>query len=255
MPIRTEIDTERRVATVTIDRPEKQNALSRTMLGELRETFHALPEQDVRVVVIEGADGVFSAGADIAEFERRVSDPRAEAAYVEEIHDTYDAVEECPLPVVAKVPGPAVGAGCELVLAADLRVASTEASLALGEIDIALVPPFERLGQYLGKARVRELCFTGEPLAANEAAAQRVFNRIVSSEQLDATTTDLVEDLAGKSPHALEKTKQALRHAESVPKAESIAYRKRLEYECFDHPHFRESIEAFTEGREPTYRL
>jgi enoyl-CoA hydratase/carnithine racemase len=255
MPIRTETDSERRVATVTIDRPEKQNALSRTMLGGLRDTFLALPDEDVRVVVVEGVDGVFSAGADIAEFERRASDPRAAAAYVEEIHDTYEAVEDCPLPVVAKVSGPAVGAGCELVLAADLRVASTAASLALGEIDIALVPPFERIGQYLGKARVRELCLTGEPLTADEEAARSVFNRIVPPERLDTATAEFVDALAGKSPHALEATKRALRHGESVSKAESIAYRKRLEYECFDHPHFQESIEAFTEGREPAYRL
>lgn len=256
MAIHTEIDSERRVGTITIHRPEKRNALSRTMLDELRDAFETLPDADadVRVLVIEGTDGIFSGGADITEFQRRVGDPRAEAAYVEEIHETYEAIEDCPLPVVAKIAGPAVGAGCEIALAADLRVASTDASLALGEIDIGLVPPFERFLQYLGKARVRELCFTGEPLTADEDAAGRVFNRIVPAAELASATASLVDSLAEKSPQALSATKQALRHGESVSKDESIAYRKQLEYKCFDHPHFEESIDAFVEGREPSYR-
>lgn len=256
MPIRTEIDSDRRVGTVTIDRPEKRNALSRTMLTELQDAFGTLPDADadVRVLVVEGTDGILSAGADIAEFERRVGDPRAEAAYLEEIHETYEAVDDCPLPVVAKISGPAVGAGCEIALAADLRVASTDASLALSEIDVGMIPPFERFLQHLGKTRVRELCFTGEPLTADEEAARRVFNRIVSPDVLDATTADLVDTLAAKSPHALSATKRALRHAESVSKDESIAFRKQLEYECFDHPHFEESIDAFIEDRQPSYR-
>ena len=256
MPIHTEIDSERRVGTVTIDRPDKRNALSRAMLAELRDAFEALPDADadVRVLVVEGTDGIFSAGADIGEFQRRAGDPSAAAAYVEEIHQTYEAIEDCPLPVVAKLPGPAVGAGCEIALAADLRVASADASLALGEIDIGLVPPFERFLQYLGKARVRELCFTGEPLTADEEAARRVFNRIVPAGELASATAALVDTLAAKSPQALSATKRALRHAESVSKDESIAYRKQVEYECFDHPHFAESIDAFVEGREPSYR-
>ena len=194
MPIHTEIDSERRVGTVTIDRPDKRNALSRAMLAELRDAFETLPdaEADVRVLVVEGTDGIFSAGADIGEFQRRAGDPSAAAAYVEEIHRTYEAVEGCPLPVVAKIPGPAIGAGCEIALAADLRVASATAAL--------------------------------------------------------------VDTLAAKSPQALSATKRALRHAESVSKDESIAYRKQVEYECFDHPHFAESINAFVEGREPSYR-
>lgn len=254
MTIRTEIDTKRQVGTITIDRPEKRNALSAEMLGSLQDAFETMPNADVRVLVVEGTDGIFTAGADIEEFERRVDDPRAEAAYVDTIHQTYEAVERCPIPVVAKVSGPAVGAGCEIALAADLRVASTDASLVLSEIDIAIVPPFERISQYLGKARVRELCFTGEPLEASEDAADRVFNRIVPPAELDPATADLVDTVAAKSPHALTATKQAFGHAESVSKPQSIAYRKRLEYECFDHPDFRESIRAFGEGRSPSYR-
>lgn len=256
MPIHTEIDSDRRMGTVTIDRPGKRNALSRAMLAELREAFETLPDADgdVRVLVVEGTDGIFSAGADIEEFKRRAGDPRAETAYVDEIHETYEAVEDCPLPVVAKIPGPAVGAGCEIALAADLRVASTNASLALGEIDIGLVPPFERFMQYLGKARVRELCFTGEPLTADEEAARAVFNRIVPAAKLESATAALVDTLAEKSPQALSTTKRALRHAESTSKDGSIAYRKQLEYACFDHPDFEESIDAFVDGREPSYR-
>jgi enoyl-CoA hydratase/carnithine racemase len=253
MTIRTDVDTERSVGTVTIDRPEKRNALSPAMLEGVRDAVETLPDADVRVIVVEGTDGIFSAGADIDEFVSRVDDPQRAAVYVEEIHDTYEVVEECPLPVVAKLSGPVVGAGCEIALSSDLRIASEDVTLALSEIDIGLVPPFERASQYLGKARVRELCFTGEPLTTDEPAASQVFNRIVPREDLDAATATLVDTLAEKSPQALSATKQALRHGESVSKRESIAYRKRLEYECFDHPHFEESLSAFLEDRPPSY--
>lgn len=242
------------VATVTIDRPEKRNALSVEMLAELVAAFEDLPGRDgVRVMVVRGTDDVFSAGADIEEFADRVEDPQAEAAFVEAIHDVYEAVERCPIPVIAALPGPAVGAGVEIALAADLRVATTDAHLAFSEIDIAIVPPFERVSQYLGRGTVRELCLTGRQLSAETAAESGVFNRLVDPDDLDEAVGDLADTIAAKSPHAIRRTKEALRFAESATKAETIEYRKRLEYECYDHPDFAESVRAFSEGLNPDF--
>jgi len=254
MTIRVERNAETGIATVHVDRPEKRNALSNEMLTDMETAFEELPAEDgVRIVVLRGSDDVFSAGADVGEFAERVDDPRAEAAFVNAIHDVYEAVESCPVPVIAVLEGPAVDAGTEIALAADLRVATPGASIALTEIDIAIVPPFERLSQYLGRGRVRELCLIGRPLDAESAAEAGVFNRLVNPEDLDRTVANLAETIAEKSPHAIRRTKEALRFGETATKAATIEYRKQLEYECYDHSDFAESVRAFAEGRKPDF--
>lgn len=254
MSIETEVSPDEGVATVRIDRPEKRNALSMPMLRDIREAFEELPSRDgVRVLVVTGVEDVFSAGADIREFAKRVDDPTAEAAFVESIHGVYEAVESCPIPVIAAVNGQAVGAGCEIALASDLRVATRDASLLISEIDLAIVPPFERLSEYLGRARVRELCLTGRPLPATEADAAGVFNEVVARDEFDDAVDGIVTTLASKSPHALRRTKEAFKFAETATKDQAIDYRKRLEYECYDHPDFEESVEAFVEGDSPDF--
>jgi enoyl-CoA hydratase/carnithine racemase len=254
MTIRIERNAETGTATIHVDRPEKRNALSREMLTDLKTAFKNLPTEDgVRVLILRGADDVFSAGADIEEFAARVDDPRAEAAFVDVIHEVYEAVEHCPVPVIAALEGPAVGAGTEIALAADLRVATPSASIALTEINIAMIPPFERLTQYMSRGTVRELCLTGRPLDAQAAADAGVFNRLVDPADLDRTILDLAETIAEKSPHAIRRTKEALRYGETATKAATIEYRKRLEYECYDHPDFAKSVRAFSDGNRPDF--
>ncbi|MFC6989697.1 enoyl-CoA hydratase/isomerase family protein [Haloplanus sp. GCM10025708] len=254
MTVAVDVRPDAHRATITFDRPEVKNAMSMAMVEEVRDVVRETAARDaVRVVVLTGSGDTFCAGADFEEFGARADDPAAELEYIRTTDEVKRAIETCEVPVVAKLNGAAVGLGAEIALASDIRVACHDASLTLGEINVALVPPFERLSKNLSDALVRELCFTGNDLAASKAFEADVYNRLVDRAELDAATEEIVDPIAEKSPHALEQTKRAFKASEGKSLDESNEFRYLLDYQCFDHPDFRESIDAISEGREPDY--
>jgi len=201
------------VATVTIRRPQRRNALDSATIRQLGAAFAALKRDDrVRAIVLTGAGGAFSAGGDLHE-DMAALTPDAR------MRDVTWAAEELAAiaaPVVAKVDGAAMGAGCSLVLACDLAVASTRATFGLPFASRGLSPDFGaswHLTAALSLRRATALCLLGDRLDAQEAHALGIVQRVVEAEALDAATGELVERLVSAPAQALWRTKRLLRES------------------------------------------
>lgn len=199
------------VATITFARPERLNALSRTLLGELVTVCRWLDEQrDIKVAVVRGAGRAFSAGFDLAEFGTPGSDatPR-DTADLGRI--AADALTDVRALTIASVHGHCIGGGLVLAAACDLRVASADATFSIPEVDLGIPLAWggiPRLVRELGPAITKELVLTCRPFGADEALALRFLNRVVPADELDAAVTQLAAELAGKPAFALRVTKQ-----------------------------------------------
>src|SRR4051794_25339273 len=202
------------VATLTLDRPERKNALSTALRDAISDALDALAvDESVSCVVLTGRGDVFSAGFDLKELERAASDgdfSRALWASSDRYHRT---VLEFPLPTVAMVNGPAIAGGMDLAVLCDMRVASHEAWFAHPEYTFGDVV-YGPLHDLVGGAMARELCMTGRRVDADEALAIRLVNQVVSRAELPAATAAMTERI-GAAPRALlARTKaKALRRA------------------------------------------
>jgi enoyl-CoA hydratase len=202
------------VATLTLDRPEKRNALSTALRDRISDALDALAADDaVRVVVITGAGEVFCAGFDLTEFDQAVDDPPfAETLWAS--RDRYHrTVLEFPLPTLAAVNGPALAGGFDLAVLCDLRIASDTARFAHPEItfgDVVYAP----LHDLVGGARARDLCFTGRTVDAAEAARAGLVTRVVPAAQLGVEAAATAAQIARVPRALLERTKaKVLRRA------------------------------------------
>ena len=186
-------DLQDTVAHVTLDRPEKKNALTLEGLRELREAFDRA-EREARVIVLRGAGDAFCAGDDIASI-ATLGDETDPETLATRLYEALFGAEQCSVPVVAAVDGLAYGGGFELVAAADLAVATDDATFALPETHIGAYPPYAvaRIAELCGKKRLFELVVTGEPVDADTAREWGLVNRVVGAEDLDAAVAAYVE--------------------------------------------------------------
>lgn len=185
------------VAHVTLDRPEKQNALTMAGLRDLSEAFDRA-EREARVLVLHGAGDAFCAGDDIASL-AELGDGTDPETLATRLYEALFGAEQLSIPVVAAVDGVAYGGGFELVAAADLAVATQDATFALPETRIGAYPPYAvaRIGQLCGRKRLLELLLTGEPVDADTALDWGLLNRVVPPADLDeavATYVDAVHE-------------------------------------------------------------
>lgn len=241
-------------ATVTIDRPESGNAMSPGVIAELGDAIDDLADaEESRTIVITGADGTFSAGADIDVFADRADDPDAVLEYLDAFTALYQRIEAASKPVVARVDGPAYGGGYELAMACDVRFASTTAELCPAELRMGIVPPFERLVLELGDGLAREVCLTGGVITAEDAADTDLFARVVAPEELDGVVEEFARRVEARSPNAVAQTKRAMVAHRSESIGRFSDYRHALDEQCVRHPDFAESVAAFLEDRTPTY--
>ncbi|HEV3452819.1 MAG TPA: enoyl-CoA hydratase-related protein [Acidimicrobiia bacterium] len=196
------------VAVLRVDRPPL-NALSRAVLAELARAAEAVAgAPDVHAVVVAGGERAFAAGADIEELQ--TTDPDAIAAA---FRVAFDAVAAIPRPVVAAIRGVALGGGLELALACDLRVAGDSARLGQPEILLGIIPGAggtQRLPRLVGPARAKELVFSGRHVAADEAAAIGLVDRVVADGDAEATALDWARSLAGGAVAAMGLAKRAI---------------------------------------------
>ena len=201
-----------RAAWLTIDRPEKLNAMTRAFFGELREALVAADaDPSVRCVVIEGAGTCFSVGGDIEGF-AELTGPADRRAYVQEAIRAYRAVEECSKPTIAAVHGHALGGGCELTLVCDLVVADATARFALPETAVGLLPG---PGVVRGRANLtlhalKHLIFTGAVLEADAAQRAGLVNEVVPAGEHGARAAEWADAIASRSPLALATAKALL---------------------------------------------
>jgi enoyl-CoA hydratase/carnithine racemase len=254
-----DLTVEAGVATVTVDRPERLNALNVPTLHALADALEEAEAADARVLVLTGAgDDAFVAGADISHM---VDMDTAEAqAYAELGHGVANAIEAFPAPAIAAINGYAFGGGMELALACDLRVASERAVLGQTEIDLGIVPGWggtQRLARLVDDETARRMVFLGDRLdaaACEEAGVGGEFVGAVDSLLVgDDRAHELAAQIAEKPRFALRGAKEALNQVHEAPQSAGLEYEKRVWSGLFGTPDQREGMTAFLEDREPDF--
>ncbi|HUG39015.1 MAG TPA: enoyl-CoA hydratase-related protein [Longimicrobiales bacterium] len=244
------------IATITINRPDKRNALNATVRRELVAACDALEDDaDVRVVVLTGAgDRAFVAGADIGEFAERSAIEQRTAM---EGRRVFEVVASFPKPVIAALNGYALGGGCELALACDLRLAVRSARLGQPEVNLGLLPGgggTQRLPRLVGHGTALRLILTGELIDAEEAYRIGLVDEVVEDGRLAERTRTLAAAMARNSPVALRLIKQAVRAAAEMPLSAGLALERELFITAFSSEDRVEGVTAFLEKRSPAFR-
>jgi len=252
--LRLDVD-DRDVATLTVDRPERLNALTVDTLEAIEAALAEAESADARALVLDGAgDEAFIAGADIS-YMTDLSTPEAQA-YAELGHRVADAIESFPAPTVAAIDGYAFGGGCEMALACDLRVAAERATLGQTEIDIGLIPGWggtQRLSRLVGDETAKRLIFLGERIDGREAAELGVVGEAVPGDEFDDRIDELTAELAAKPRFAMRAAKEALNAADGGSRAAGLALERRAWSGLFGTHDQREGMAAFLEKREPDF--
>jgi enoyl-CoA hydratase len=250
------LDRQGRVAIITINRPDKRNALNIKTREEGAALLDQLREDDsVGVVVFTGAgDKAFVAGADIGEFAGRTAITQRE---VMTSRSLFTAIDTFPKPVIAMINGYCLGGGCELALACDIRIASENASFGQPEINLGIIPGgggTQRLTRLVGEGKAMEMILTGEIIDARTAFAIGLVNHVVPADQLQAKTLEMANRIAEKSPIALQLAKEAVKVASKSNLDEGLRREVDLFALCFSTEDKNEGVSAFLEKRKAVWQ-
>jgi enoyl-CoA hydratase len=244
-------EQEGRVAIITINRPDKMNALNQQVGEEVMAALEEMATDDsVGAIVITGAgEKAFVAGADIGEFEGRDPFDQRHAMRFPRI---YDVMATSPKPVIAMINGFCLGGGCEMAMSCDIRVASEKARLGQPEINLGLIPGgggTQRLPRLVGQGHAMRLILTGDMIGAQEAKEIGLVDLVVSADELRETTLELAAKIASKSPLTVKVAKQAIRASQRLAIEEGIIYERDLFCLCFSTADKEEGVKAFLEKR------
>ena len=245
-----------RVAIITINRPEKRNALNIQTRDEGAAALDELREDDtVGVVVFTGAgDKAFVAGADIAEFAGRTAITQREVMLGRSL---FTAIDSFPKPVIAMVNGYCLGGGCEFALACDIRIASETASFGQPEINLGIIPGgggTQRLTRLVGEGKAMEMILTGDIIDARTAFNLGLVNMVVPAADLEAKTMEIANRISEKSPVALRLAKEAVKLASRSNLDEGLRREVDLFALCFSSEDKDEGVRAFLEKRKPAFK-
>jgi len=251
MPETILVEREGRVAILTINRPDKLNALNQQVRDEMLEILAGIETDDaVGVVIITGAgEKSFIAGADIGEFAGRTPFDQRHAMRSPRV---FDIMASFPKPVIAMINGFCLGGGCELAMSCDIRIASEKARFGQPEINLGLIPGgggTQRLSRFVGVGHAMRLILTGDMIPAAEAKEIGLVELVVPAEELRAKTLELANRIASKSPLTLKVAKEALRSSERLSIEDGIAYERDLFCLCFSSADKEEGVKAFLEKR------
>lgn len=252
-------DLDGRVATLTMNRPEKRNALDGALVGALAEAFEAVAgEGHVRVVVLTGAGPAFSAGADLAALRAiREAGPMENLADSEHLARLFERIYRCPKPVVARVNGPAVAGGCGLAAVCDLSVAVETAKLGFTEVRIGFVPAIVSVfvRRKVGEAAARDLLLRGHLVDAATAADLGLITRAVPQEALDEAVSRIAREIASEtSASAVALTKRLLADTAGMGWREAMDYAVQANAFARSTDDCRAGIDAFLERKDPPWR-
>jgi 2-(1,2-epoxy-1,2-dihydrophenyl)acetyl-CoA isomerase len=247
------------ITTITLNRPEKLNALAGHMRRDLAEALeHAGSDRTVHVVIITGAGRAFCAGGDVAamaelidrqdseEFERLLGSARR----------VITAIRQMTKPVIAAINGPASGAGCNLAFACDLRIASTTASFTQSFVKVGLHPDWGGtyfLPRLVTPNKACEMFFLGESIDAAEAKRLGIVNAVVEPDELEAATRQMAERLREAPSIPLGAAKQAVYMSQGADLEEMLRYETETQMRCFESKDGCEGVKAFLEKREPKF--
>ena len=245
------------VLTLTINRPNKLNALDAEVIGALEAAFDAAAEDPgVRAVVLPGAgDKAFVAGADIGEL--RALEPGEARSFVERGQALMNRIERLGKPVIAAVNGFALGGGCELALACTIRVAADTARFGLPEVKLGLIPGYggtQRLTRLVGRGRSLHLMLTGDPINASEANDAGLVTAVVPMDTLLEEAQRLAASLASGAPLAQRAIMNAVHDGADLPLAAGLAKEIDAFVTICDTDDMREGTGAFLEKRKPDFR-
>jgi enoyl-CoA hydratase len=245
-----------RVAIITINRPDKRNALNiktreegAALIEELRN------DESINVLVLTGAgDKAFIAGADIAEFAGRTAHMQRDVMVQRSL---FNAVDTFPKPVIAMVNGYCLGGGCEIALACDIRIASENASFGQPEINLGIIPGgggTQRLTRLVGEGKAMEMILSGQIIDAKTAFDIGLVNHVVPADQLRAKTLELANTIAEKAPIAVRMAKEAVKIASRSSLDEGLRREVDLFALCFATEDKDEGVAAFLEKRKPVFK-
>jgi enoyl-CoA hydratase len=243
-------------ATVTVDRPKSLNALDTRTLQELEKAMAELAlREQLRGVILTGAgEKAFVAGADIAAMNGMDADQARHFGALGQ--RVMDVIAAFPVPVVAAVNGFALGGGCELALACDLIYASDNARFGLPEVSLGILPGFggtQRLTRLLGRARAKELIFTGDMIDAAKAKEIGLVMDVVPLSGLLGHVRAVLERIAKKGPLAVRRAKEAIDRGADLELADGLTIERKVFSDLFDSADRREGMKAFLEKRPPVF--
>lgn len=260
-----QLKTDRMIASVengvgwmTFNQPEKRNAVSYDMwtaIPEIISSFAADPE--VRVIVMKGAgDKAFVSGADISEFEEKRNTPEQVEIYEEATGAANRALRTLEKPLIAMIRGYCIGGGLALALAADLRIAATDAQFAIPAAKLGLGYGYggiKELMNVVGPSYAKEIFFTARRFNADEALRMGLVNKVVPVDNLESSTTEYAETIAGNAPLTVKAAKAAVNAGTQEQDDRDLAALEAMVKACFDSEDYIEGRRAFMEKRKPQF--
>ncbi len=242
------------VVRVTISSPATLNALNSTILAELDALVESLPAT-TRALVITGEGKSFVAGADISEM-AHLSEAEG-LAFGQRGAAVFKKIEDLPFPVIAAVNGFALGGGCELAMACDIRIASAKAKFGQPEVGLGIIPGFSgtyRLPKLVGQGMAKELIYTGKVIGADEALRIGLVGSVVEPEELEGAVDALLASILKNAPIAVRYAKACINGNYDLTAEESIALENRYFAKCFTTEDQKEGMAAFLEKRKATFK-
>lgn len=245
------IEKKEKICTVKINNPESMNALNSTILSELNAAFDEIAsDSSISVVIITGEGRAFVAGADIAQMS--TMNATEGKAFGVQGSAVFRKIEKLDKPVIAAINGFALGGGCELALACDIRIASSKAKIGQPETGLGITPGFsgtQRLPRLIGEGRAKELIYTARPVKADEALAMGLVNKVVEPEVLMEEAQNMAAAIAKNAPVALRYSKEAINKGIQTDIDSGIAIENDLFALCFATDDQKEGMKAFFEKR------
>ena len=249
------VETEDRIATIRLNRPEALNALNGALLTELAQALGTLDaDPEVRCIIITGSDKAFAAGADIKEMSEKSFTDMFMEDYFAPQHDALGRVRK---PIIAAVSGYALGGGCELAMACDFIIAADTAKFGQPEINLGVLAGIggsQRLTRAVGKSKSMDMHLTGRFMDATEAERAGLVSRVVPAADLMTEARAAARKIASKSAIAVRAVKEAVNRAEEVGLSEGIRFERRLFQAMFATEDQKEGMSAFLAKREPQFR-
>jgi len=251
------LNLEGAIAEVTINRPKALNALNSLTLKELGKVINDLAEnQDIRCVIITGSgEKAFVAGADISEMQGKK--PLEGRTFARLGQKVFSAIENMPQVVIAAVNGFALGGGCELAMACDIRLASTKGKFGQPEVTLGIVPGFagtQRLPRLIGKGLAKELIYTGDMIDAAEAYRIGLVNKVYDPEILMDKAREMAAKIASRGPSAVTLAKSAINNGMNMDDESAYNYEAEVFGLCFATEDQKEGMTAFLEKRKAEFK-
>lgn len=249
------------VATITLNRPDRLNALTFEVYRELTDTFAELRnEQDVRVVVITGAGRAFCSGGDVKDIigELFSRDMEGLLEFTRMTCELIHNMRTLPQPIIASLNGTTAGAGACIALASDIRLASRDAKIAFIFVKVGLsgadMGAAYLLPRVVGMSKATELLYTGDFISAEEAEKIGLYNKVIAPDQLAQTTLEFSQRLARGPAFAIAKTKQMLNREMDMNLETALEAEAQAQALCMQHPDYREAYEAFIAKRDAQFK-